>query len=326
MLPIRESQHAVETALGAPAIGALAAALEGAGLTAECDRLVSTVTPVNGLQARLASIRAAIAPAAPPGAFERLLLLRQAGRALSRLPSLPVSDDVKRLFCEQIRYIAEPPAKASFDVGRAGFVASSELVTLRRYPAGQYDWQVSGLPRSWVLRVQGRARLTLLYWIARRMKGFGPVFFPHLNPYRRNRWLTENEANRAYYRMAESLRLQPEIKGLVASSWLRSPDTFKASPHLAWMNRTIEDNGGLAVVMGVADPESGALARSAARQRLYEKGEFVPTTGLVLWPRDAMLAWADRVRADRNDPRGTEISARPRTLSASAAAASTPSL
>jgi hypothetical protein len=94
--------------------------------------------------------------------------------------------------------------------------------------------------------------------------------------------------------MAQALRMQPEIKGFVASSWLRSPDTVKASPHLAWINRTILEHGGLVVVMGMADPESGALARSASRKALYETGEFIPTTGLVLWPRDAMLAWADQ--------------------------------
>ena len=119
------------------------------------------------------------------------------------------------------------------------------------------------------------------------------MFFPHLNANRRNRWLTEGESNRSYYRMAQSMRLQPEIKGLVASSWLRSPATLKVSPQLAWMNRTVLDHGGLVVTMGPADPGCGVLERSPERQRLYEAGLFQPTIGLAVWPRQAMLDWAD---------------------------------
>jgi hypothetical protein len=294
MLGFDDTRDAIATALADPVLTAVRTALRASGRLDDADRLVGRLTAVNGLQTALTAIRATLPPETPAGAFERLLLLRHAERAVKAIPALPVADAVKRLFGEEIRYVAAPPPRATFDVLKGGFVALAELVTLRRFPAGQYHWQHSGLPRSWILKVKGRERLTLLYWIARKLKGFGPVFFPHLNPHRKNRWLTENEANRSYYRMAQSLRLQPAVKGLVASSWLRSPDTAKASPHLAWMNRTIESNGGLVVVMGIADPESGALARSAARKDLYEAGEFIPTTGLVIWPRDAMLAWADQ--------------------------------
>jgi hypothetical protein len=294
MLPFEDLRHSIAVALAAADVKSAADALRADSRLEDADRLVATVTAVNGDQTALSAIRATLPAATPPGVFERLLLLRQADRVLPSISALPVAADVKRLFGDELRYIAEPPAKASFDVMKAGFVALAEVVTLRRFPAGQYHWQKSGLPRSWILKVKGRERLTLLYWVARKLKGFGPAFFPHLNPHRKNRWLTENEANRSYYRMAQSMRLQPDIRGMVASSWLRSPDTLKASPHLAWMNRTIESNGGLVVVMGMADPEGGALARSASRKELYEAGEFIPTTGLVIWPRDAMLAWADR--------------------------------
>lgn len=293
MFTLDDIGDAIDSALKAPDLVQAAVALERRHALAECDRLVATVTAVNGLQTPLKECRDRLTlDGIPPEAFERLVLLRHAAEVLPRIPALPVSDDVKRLFAEEFRYIAAPPPKARFDVAKGGFVALAELVTLRRFPAGQYHFQLSGLPRSWVLKVKGRDRFTLLYWVARKMKGFGPVFFPHLNPHRRNRWLTEQEADRSYYRMATSMRLQPEVKGLVASSWLRSPDTYKASPHLAWMNRTMENNGGLVLIMGMADPESGVLARSAERKSLYEAGEFIPTTGLVLWPRDAMLAWA----------------------------------
>jgi hypothetical protein len=229
------------------------------------------------------------------GAFERVVILRHAVRSLQDIPTLPVSEDVKRLFCEEYSYVAAPSARTRFDVTRGSFVALCETATLRRFPAGQLHWNLSGLPRAWLLKVPGRSRLPLLYWIAFKLNGFGPVFFSHLNAHRKNRYvMTENESNRSYHRMAESLRLQPRVKGLVTSSWFHSPDTFTVSPHLAWMNRTVQQNGGLVVVMGPADPDSGVLTRSPERKKAYEAGAFKPTTGLVIWPRDAMLAWAAR--------------------------------
>jgi hypothetical protein len=60
------------------------------------------------------------------------------------------------------------------------------------------------------------------------------------------------------------------------------------------MNRVFLENGGLVVVMGLADADCGVLSRSPERKKLYDAGLFKPTTGLVIWPRRAMLDWAAR--------------------------------
>jgi hypothetical protein len=280
-------------ALSTPESIAAAAALQRAGVDAAAgERFVREISEHDSrVRNEVLAVRTAIASA--EGSLERLLLLRGALQALPRVPLLPVSEDVQRLFCEGFDYIAAPPPGASFDAARASFVAMSKLVTLRRFPAGQFHWEMSGLPRSWLLKVSGRERIRLLFWLATRLKGRAPVFFLHLNAQRRNRYLlTEREADKSYFRMAQSMALQPGVKGLVASSWLNSPDTFAVSPHLSWMNRTFVENGALAVTMGPADPNSGVLARSPERKRAFEAGTFRPTLGLVIWPRDAMLAWA----------------------------------
>jgi len=272
---------------------AVADALAREGVdAASTERLLNEISETDPrVRDRILTLRTATG--AGEGALERLLLLRSALSALPRLSSLPVAEDVKRLFCETFEYIAVPPRGAIFDARRGSFIALSKLVTLRRFPAGQFHWEQSGLPRSWLLKASGRERLRLLWSVATRLKGFGPVFFIHLNPIRKNRHvLTEQASDRSYFRMAQSLARQPEVKGLVACSWLNSPDTFAISPHLAWMNRTFADNGALIVRMGPADPNSGVLTRSPERQQAYEAGTFKPTLGLVVWPRSRMLAWA----------------------------------
>lgn len=293
-----ETRTALTRSLAEPALVDVATALHRHHADDACQRIIGSITTSNGLQSRLKAIKddlAADAPESAAGAFERLLLMREQLNALPSIASLPVSDDVKRLFCEEFQYVATPPRAAAFDVTRGSFVALCEVATLRRFPAGQLHWNLSGLPRSWILKVRGRARLTLLSWIAGQLHGFRPVFFPHLNAHRKSRWiLTELESNRSYYRMAQSILHQPDVKGLVASSWLHSPDTFAVSPHLAWMNTTFLENGGLVVVMGPTDPGCGVLSRSPERKKLYDAGLFKPTTGLVIWPRREMLAWAAR--------------------------------
>ena len=294
---VDHTRQTLMRSLAEPDLARVAEALESRRLAESCDHLTAIVTTENDARRALSTIRDELATALAfdvRGAFERVLVLRHAARALDRIGGLPLGDDAKRLFYEEFQYVARPPIRAKFDVQRSSFVALCELATLRRFPAGQYHWTVAGMRRSWLVRTRGWDRVRLPYWVAVKLRGFRPAFVPHLNPNRKNRWLTENAANRSYYCMADSLRHQPDVRGMVAASWLRSPDTHKVSPELAWMNRTIVENGGTAMVIGPADPNCGVLTRSAARQQAYQAGLFKPTIGLVIWPRDAMIAWAAR--------------------------------
>ena len=76
------------------------------------------------------------------------------------------------------------------------------------------------------------------------------------------------------------------------ASWYHSPETIRVSPHLAWTNRTPTENGALLTDIGPANPEDGFLVGSRERQQLFEAGQYRPTTGLLIWPRQELLAWA----------------------------------
>ena len=260
-----------------------------------CFDLLAGVTEQPLSLRPLRALRARLGSEPPPGVFERLLLLRAWLTSLDCVRSLPLADSVKRLICEEARFVAAPPSTKlqHFDLDRNVFIALSKLATLRRFPAGQLHWEIAGFPRSWVFKVRPRAQPRLAYYLGMRMRGFAPTFFIHLNANRKDRAaLVERESNRSYFRMAQSLALQPEIKGLVASSWLHSPDTMAVSPHLASLNRVFLENGALVTTMGAADPDSGVFTRSPERRRLFDQGLFKPTNGLVIWPRAQMLSWA----------------------------------
>lgn len=295
---IDETTRQCKDALLQPEVAQAMDALEQCGVTkAEILRVVQAVTPLSESHAavRDLSTRAAGRGAAVDRAsVERGLILTTAVESLARLSAVPVCDAVKALFCEEVGSWTglDEDAVDEFRIEAPRFEAACKTASLRRFPAGQFDWEVGGLPVSYLLRVTPGSLPRALYVAVARLKGRRPVFFAHLGYRRRGESLSEVEANKSYYRMARSLELQPSVKGFVASSWLRSPDTGKVSPHLAWLNRVFVENGGFVAAMGPADPDGGVLLRSETRRRLYERGEFKPTIGLVMWPRQAMIRWA----------------------------------
>jgi hypothetical protein len=105
------------------------------------------------------------------------------------------------------------------------------------------------------------------------------------------RRLEEPALSRSLAVLAESIERRPDLRGLVATSWLWSPDTHRVSPHLAAVNAPILAHGGFVTTIGRAAEDCGALACSPTRRRLYAEGSYRLTTGLMLWPRAEMLRW-----------------------------------
>ena len=228
------------------------------------------------------------------GSLERFLLLQAAVQALPKLAALPAGTSVMGLFCDAFEHLNRPIEldRKLFRTGSARFKAMCKMVTLRRFPAGEFDWEVSGIPRSWLLEVDRRDLPRMLATIAFRLGGFAPTLVSHLGLFRPTRSMSRAENDRSLYRIAEAMARQPRIRGWSGSSWMRSPETHRISPNLAWINETILENGGMVTNIGPADPDGGIFARSEARRQAYEAGDFKPKNGLAIWPRREMLAWA----------------------------------
>lgn len=229
-------------------------------------------------------------------AAERFFLLHALLQNIGRIKDLDIAPSVKKLLCDEFVFYAEPENHwvHLFKHDTSSYASMCKVACFRRFPAGQVHWEMSGLPRSWLLKVPSRCLGPLSYFIVKRLKGFGPLFESHLFPRRKNPlMLIESESNRSYYRMAKSMELQPSVKGIIAISWLHSEPTLRASPHLSWVNRIFIENGAFITHIGPARVNDGFLTGSKERQKLYEAGEYKPLTGLVLWPRANILTWAD---------------------------------
>lgn len=292
---IRRAHDLWSAALASTELRAVARALQATAIGVdECVRECAAITEVSATQRRLAAIKTALKSAMDdvgPGAFERFALAHAALCYERELASAPVSPIVKQLTATGLARFADN--RLALDAASDRFVALCKMATRRRFAAGQFDWESSGLPRSWLLRVRPRAAMArLLRSIAFDWQAFGPVFFVHMPVSYPVHALFEREALKAYYRMARSMELQPQVKGLIASSWLHSPATFEVSPHLAWLNTLFAEHGALVATMGPAMPDCGALAQSVDRRRAFDEGRFKPTLGLIVWSRRDMLSWA----------------------------------
>jgi len=289
------ANEACARALMSPEMTCVTRALAAAAITVdECMYECARITEVAQSRRRLKEIRDAAARRTvdlPPGSFERFVLAHATRAFRNERESAAVAPVVKRLaLAALLRFV---DGRTVVDLAEYRFAALCMLATARRFTAGQFDWERSGLPRSWLGRVRPLSALTrLLSMVIFQWHAFGPVYFSHLTVTYSVRALLEREALKSYYRMAQSMALQSDIHGLITSSWFHSPDTFAVTPHLAWLNRVFADNGAIVATMGAAEPDCGVLAQSAERQQAFTDGRFKPTLGLIVWPRREMLAWA----------------------------------
>jgi len=267
----------------------------------DCHRLVLEVDESPASHARVANLKVSIEKDAPEMVsdrqLERFLLLNSASRIAGEIEGFPLAESVKRLYEQEFAFFASPGSDLldMFQVGQYRFAEMCKVASLRRFPAGQMHWEVSGVVRSSLRHVSPLALPKTVDFLARRLKGYRPCFRGHLNGRRRNSMLLlESEQNQAYYRMARSMELQPGILGYVANSWIHSPATFKVSPHLEWLNSVFIENGGLVIDMGPESPDCGVFVGDTHRRRLWELGEFKPRSAMVIWPRREMLNWAAR--------------------------------
>ncbi len=224
-------------------------------------------------------------------ALERLLLWHACREALRRVDALKLDAWVRAsLIAELKNYHA---ARGSLECGEYLFVRAAEVATLRRFPAGCVDFVTSGIPRSWFPEAGLAGAARMAWYVATRLGGLKPFIFLHVAPYPKNRALVlEKEVMRAYHRMARSLELQPEMRGILGHAWFYDPAALKDYPHLEPLNRPFVSGGGTVITLGPAPRTSGVLEGDASRKKDYLEGKLRYRYGLAIWPRAAAVRWA----------------------------------
>jgi hypothetical protein len=202
-----------------------------------------------------------------------------------------VDPSVRRLLEKELRQLLSP--KVSLEAGTYEFRTAAKFATLRRFPSGPMDWEVSRIPRAWLFRPSFPGPFRLGWFLLSNGVGFGPCFYMHVAPNPRKRALViESEVLKSYCRMARSLEFQPEVPAIIATAWFHDQAAVRDNPHLEVLNRPYLAHGGAIFNIGPAPADAGFLERNPQRKADYEAGRLRYQIGFAIWPRTAAIRWA----------------------------------
>jgi len=171
-------------------------------------------------------------------------------------------------------------------------VLVGRLIPLGVWHADLYDFSYSTL-----LRMKPRDAARFAKHMIWSMNGPGPVLKFFLPPQPNYHVIAADYV--ATHRVAADLmRSNPRIRAIFQSNWYLDPEVAEISPHLAFLSRFATSHGSIIGKVG-SDEEvvRESTWKSGNRKRLYESGRYVPTRYYRLWPRDAVLLWADSTHA-----------------------------
>jgi hypothetical protein len=291
----------VDVALAAPELVAACARASSAPFSAEdWFRLLAELCWNPSSAPTIQKLEAALTlegDAAASAMMGRYAALKALSVALTKIADQRLPDAVKRSYVAFSRQIAARERHwewlYNFDNNSETFRELAAYVTLFGFPVGDvgFGFDLRSPVRS-ILFVHPLTLPRFLLEVGLFMTG-GPVLVPHMNYARKSLILPRIEYQRSLWLMARTLELRPEVKGLMAISWVHSAVVGQVFPSLAWMRDVFVEAGACVVELQPAKPRRyGFNYNNPKRLKLYEEGKFFPRQSIVLWPRDALIAWA----------------------------------
>lgn len=169
------------------------------------------------------------------------------------------------------------------------------ICSQRMFPAGAQLLVEphSGFPRSLIFRGGIRQAVN----VARLLLHTGG----NTNYYQHHQHLLQQESfspaswDIFYLNIADMLSINPDVKGICGGSWFHDPALSTISPHLSYLRERPTQNGAFLFFAEVS-VHTGALSKSKTRRALYEAGRYIPKSYTIIWPRKALMQWAERHR------------------------------
>jgi hypothetical protein len=239
------------------------------------------------------------------GVAARALFLRGALQALiardrPRIATLNLPPAVKALVEKEYRRIESDIATAGdahFDLASHSMRCDFRIVGFGRIPVGVHHIEIGGVPRR-LLWSGGAAQAWRAAILLARAGGRAPFYVSHfshgIKPHAFLMVYTPDALVTWHRNVAECLRINPHIRGLLATSWWYDPQLARVAPHLAFLREGSLAHGAIQLRSGSTEgAQKFAIANSVDRQRMYASGEYVPVSYAMLWTRGALLQWAD---------------------------------
>jgi len=216
--------------------------------------------------------------------------------SLERMSHKKLPDEIVHLYHEWFEWVLEDFSKRPddyYDYCCISFVYDVMVCSLRYIPIGG----------AWIVEVRNvglrplfgggiKQFFSYLYFIIFKAHGFSPYVTTHTAE-RTLHNFNEDQMNLVYPRIAELMKLNPEIKGFYRRSWFLDPKLEDISPWLGYLRKVPLQNGVKLFAAGSTKKDIGfALAASRTRRRLYKEDKYLPTAYAYIWPRKEFLLFA----------------------------------
>jgi hypothetical protein len=226
-------------------------------------------------------------------AFQRLTLLHLIGAFSERSAKRRYTDAIRSRFDNSFRRIMGHITDPTFNKYRTpNDILYKDLGLCRQniFPAGaRVVAPDSGFARSLMFRADlgqaARMAKLLLKTGGNRHWYQVHTHLSELEEFNPEGWKT------CCLRLAGMLELNPNIRGMWGGSWFYDPALETVSPRLTYLRKIPQRNGAMLFYSNV-EIDGGALSKSETRRKAYAAGTYLPKAYVVIWPRQAMLAWA----------------------------------
>lgn len=231
--------------------------------------------------------------------YQKMAVLTFIKDSIERLQNKDIPENILGIYEEWFKRILDDVAIQPddyYNYENDAFQKDLSVCSLRLYPVGGC-WVVNATGsfgrahlfsggirqffnclKLFLFKTGGRKSFYIIHMVDRYVDRFNP-----------------EERDRCYIRIAELLKRNPKIKGLVGQGWLYDPQLEKISPHLAFLRKRPEQNGAEVFRLGTRQIDIDlALLKSATRRKLYKENKYMPECYGIVWPRKALIAWAEK--------------------------------
>lgn len=157
----------------------------------------------------------------------------------------------------------------------------------------------SGVPRRTLGSGGIRQFVSGTQYLLLKARGFRPFYELHFDR-RSMRSFNKNGYAELYLRIADLLVLNPEVRGVMSSSWWHDPQVAEVSPELAFIDEDPRKWGARVLFVGENQTATADATRfSKQRMMLHTHGLYHPRIYLLVWARQDILAWAQMCRTAR---------------------------
>ena len=211
----------------------------------------------------------------------------------SALPE-PSRAAVKGWFAELCDRIESPPTEWGYQTDF--FQKDLAIAALKMWPSHSIcHYEYSVLPKAFLKSHHLQQFFSGLCLMFKTLRSYKPLMYElHTEDRRQNPHFLEEGWHNLYLELAQRMTVEPHISGLFGQSWFWDPQVSEQSKKMDYLRRLPESGGARFFRLFTSDDPNHIALNHKKRRALFEQGKYCPTSYLLVWPREALLRWADQ--------------------------------